>query len=95
MEDLALAMRSMGTLVTNQEVAALAKKYDRDNLGVITLLDFKQCIAEVQGKPDGADQIRSAFAIFDKYDSSGSMDLVEMKHILSRIGDPLTEEEIE
>ena len=39
--DLALAMRSMGTLVTDEEVSALIKKYDRDNIGVINLNDFK------------------------------------------------------
>ena len=52
-------------------------------------------MAEVQARPDGEDQIRQAFSIFDKYDQSGSLSLNELKHVLTRIGDPMKDEEID
>ena len=52
-------------------------------------------MAEVQARPDGEQQIRNAFSIFDKYDENGSLQISEMKHVMQRIGDPLAEEELD
>lgn len=51
-------MRAMGALISDNEVKVLIKKYDRDNTGFISFTDFKQCMAEIQGKPDNEDRIR-------------------------------------
>ena len=40
-------------------------------------------------KSDSIDDIKEAFSIFDK-DGSGTLRVAEMKHVMSRIGDPLT-----
>ena len=88
-DDVPLALRAMGALVSNEEVDQLLKKYDPDNTGVIDQNDYIACLAESMNKEDDEDQIRSSFAVFDKEDN-GLMPIEEMRHVLTRIGDPLT-----
>jgi calmodulin len=71
----------------------LLKKYDPDNIGTIDMNDFMACLAEVINKADSEMEIRGAFAVFDKEDN-GLMPVEEMRHVLTRIGDPLSLEEI-
>lgn len=52
-------------------------------------------MAEIQGKPDGEKNIRQAFSVFDKYSNQGDLNIAEMKHVLSRVGDPLAEQDLE
>lgn len=92
-DDVALAMRAMGALVSNNEVKALMKKYDSDGVGSIDLNDFIACMAEVMNKDDNPSEIRNSFSVFDK-DDNGLLPIEEMRHVLTRIGDPLSEEEI-
>jgi len=44
-------------------------------------------------KDDYAAQVREAFKIFDK-DGHGSIDIGEIKHILSNLGERMTDEEV-
>jgi Ca2+-binding EF-hand superfamily protein len=52
-------------------------------------------MAEIQAKPDGDKEIREAFSIFDKHDGIGSLKISEMKHVLERVGDTMSEEDLE
>ena len=88
-DDLGLALRSMGALVSQKEVLVLLQKYDPDNIGSIDLNDFIACVAEIVNKPDNESEIRNAFSVFDKEDN-GLMPIDEMRHVLTRIGDPLS-----
>jgi calmodulin len=92
-EDLGLALRSMGALVSNKEVQTLLRKYDPDNIGTIDLNDFIACMAEIVNKPDNESEIRGGFSVFDK-DDNGLLPVDEMRHVLTRIGDPMSQEEI-
>ena len=91
--DVILAMRAMGALVTEHEVKNLLKKYDPDRTGTIDVNDFIACMAEVVNKEDNEHEIRNAFSVFDK-DENGMLPIDEMRHVLTRIGDPLSHEEI-
>ena len=88
-EDVGLAMRAMGALVSNNEVKALLRKYDPDGIGTIDLNDFIACMAEVVNKDDNPGEIKNAFSVFDKEDN-GYLPIDEMRHVLTRIGDPLS-----
>ena len=92
-DDVPLAMRSMGALVTEKEVKTLLKKYDPDMTGTIDVNDFIACMSEVLNKDDSEQEIRNAFSVFDK-DDTGMLPIEEMRHVFTRIGDPLTQEEI-
>jgi Ca2+-binding EF-hand superfamily protein len=88
-EDVGLALRSMGALVSNKEVHTLLKKYDPDGTGTLDLNDFIACMAELINKSDSETEIKGAFSVFDKEDN-GLMPVEEMRHVLTRIGDPLS-----
>lgn len=92
-DDVCLAMRAMGALVTSKEVKNLLRKYDPDVTGTIDVNDFIACMAEVLHKDDSEAEIRNAFSVFDKNDT-GMLPVNEMRHVFTRIGDCLTQEEI-
>ena len=92
-EDVGLAMRSMGALVSAKEIKLLVAKYDPDKTGKIVQDDYIAMMSEVVNKPDDSDIIKSAFSAFDKQDN-GLLDIDEMKHVLTRIGDTLSPEEV-
>lgn len=92
-DDVCLAMRAMGALVTSKEVKNLLRKYDPDVTGTIDVNDFIACMAEVLHKDDSEAEIRNAFSVFDK-DDTGMLPVNEMRHVFTRIGDCLTQEEI-
>lgn len=50
-------------------------------------------MSEVVNKPDDQEIIKSAFSAFDKQEN-GVLDIEEMKHVLTRIGDTLSPEEV-
>lgn len=90
--DVGLAMRAMGALVTGKELRILLDKYDQDRTGKISQDDYINMLAEIDWSPDSPEEIRTAFASFDKSED-GMLDIEEMKHVLQRIGDVLTPEE--
>jgi calmodulin len=92
-DDVCLAMRAMGALVTEKEIKNLLRKYDPDSTGTIDVNDFIACMAEVVNKDDNENEIRNGFSVFDK-DDNGMLPVDEMRHVLTRIGDPLSQEEI-
>ena len=92
-EDIGLALRAMGALVTGKEIAIFVTKYDTDRTGKITQDDYINMLAEVDWTPDTPEDIRGAFSAFDKGED-GMLDLEEMRHVLQRIGDTLTPEEV-
>ena len=92
-ESIGLAMRSMGALVSAKELKLLVAKYDPDRTGKLGSDDYINMMAEVVDKPDDKDIIRSAFSAFDKQEN-GLLDIEEMKHVFTRIGDTLSPEEV-
>lgn len=88
-EDVGLAMRAMGALVSDGEVKTLLRKYDPDGTQTIDLNDFIACMAEVVNKEDNPSEIKNGFSVFDK-DDNGFLPTEEMRHVLTRIGDPLS-----
>lgn len=91
-EDVGLALRAMGALITGKEIQIFIEKYDSDRTGKISQDDYINILAEIEWKPDNTDDIRAAFSAFDKTEN-GLLSIDEMRHVLSRIGDTLTPEE--
>ena len=92
-DDVCLSMRAMGALVTEKEVKNLLRKYDPDCTGTIDVNDFIACMSEVLHKDDSEQEIRNSFSVFDK-DDTGMLPVEEMRHVFTRIGDSLTQEEV-
>lgn len=86
-------MRAAGCLVTDAEVTILAKRVDPYNTKYCELNDYLNCIFQVSQKDDSQLAIQNAFAAFDK-DDSGVVTVTELKHVLSKFGEPLKENEV-
>jgi calmodulin len=76
-----MALRALGLLANNQEVASLAMKLDPDRTGLLDLEDFLKCVVEMKSKPDTPEDIRAAFSVFDK-EGTGLLRVDEFLHVL-------------
>jgi calmodulin len=92
-EDIPLAMRAMGALVTQHQITQLIRKYDPDRTGKVVEQDYMRMMAEVKDTPDNLEMVKNAFSSFDKQ-GRGMLSSEEMKHVLTRIGDTLTPDEM-
>jgi len=93
-EDLGLALRSLGFIVTNSEVEELKNKYDPDGRReVIDLRDFLSCVVDVGNKIDGPEVILQSFSALDK-EETGLISIEEFRHVMTNLGDTLSNEEV-
>lgn len=95
-EDLGQCLRAAGCLCTDVEVQNLTIKYDPNNTWRIDFEDFKLCAQEltIHNEIDTVPEIENAFNVFDKHEN-GMINIDELKHVLSRIGDVMSKEEME
>ena len=93
-QDIGLALRAMGALINERDIILLTKKYDPTKSGKVSFDDYVNMMSEVVDKPDNPDLIKQSFSCFDK-SQTGRLDIDEMKHVLTRIGDVLSPEEIQ
>lgn len=87
-------LRALGQKPTKQELAQMVKEVDADGSGDV---DFAEFLAMMLRKIDEADvvkELRNVFSVFDK-DSSGTIDLEELRTAIRAIGEALTDEDIE
>jgi calmodulin len=91
--DLGLALRSAGALVTDQEVSQLVKKVDPYGSGYLEFNDFLLCFYQLSQKDKSDMAIRNSFRALDK-DNSGFVNASELKHVLSSIGESLSDGEV-
>lgn len=92
-QDVGLALRAMGALINDRDIKQLIKKYDLQKTGRIAFNEYLLMMSEVVDKNDNPDLIGQAFSGFDK-SQSGLLDIDEMKHVLTRVGDVLSPEEV-
>ena len=67
-------------------------QYDTDGSGKIELPEFCNMMAHKMSYAEDEEMIRLAFRALDK-DGSGTVCTKEFKHLMTNIGDPLSEEE--
>ena len=67
-------------------------QYDTDGSGKIELPEFCNMMAAKMSYAEDEEMIRLAFRALDK-DGSGTVCTKEFKHLMTNIGDPLSEEE--
>ena len=93
-EEFGMALRSAGLVITNKEAQVISDKYDLEGTGNIDLKSYLCAVAEHSAiRSAGEEDIRRAFSVFDK-NGDGLINVKEMSHVLSRIGDFLNEEEV-
>lgn len=91
--DLGLVIRSLGQNPTESEVDDIARNMIRaPSFGMPELL---QVMAKFMGEQrNKKDEIRESFSVFDR-DGTGMISAAELRHVMTNIGEKLTEQEVD
>ena len=72
----------------------MINEVDADGNGTIDFPEFLMLMSQKMKETDSEEDIKEAFRVFDK-DSSGFISAGELSHVMSNLGEKLTEEEVD
>jgi calmodulin len=87
-------MRSLGQNPTEAEVQDVINEVDADGTGTIELPEFLSWMAHKMKDTDAEEELIEAFKLFDR-DGNGFISAAELRHVMTNLGDNLTDEEID
>ena len=94
-DELKQVMGKLGPQVpTEQELAEMISSVDDDGNGEISFDEFLVLMKSRIGCPDPDQELRDAFAVFDT-DGSGAIDRKELKRLMKKLGQKLSEPELD
>ncbi|CAG0878600.1 unnamed protein product [Darwinula stevensoni] len=95
-KELGTVMRSLGQYPTEAELKDMINELDVHGNGMIDFPEFLIKIAKKMKESDkpSEEEIREAFRVLDK-DGNGFISTAELRHILTNVGEKLTNEEID
>lgn len=92
--ELGTVMRSLGQNPTETELQDIINEVDADGNGTIDFEEFLAMMAKQCMKADSEEELREAFKVFDK-DGNGYISAAELRHVMTNLGEKLTDEEVE
>lgn len=72
----------------------MINEVDADGAGAIDFPEFLTMMARKTKDTDSEEEIREAFKVFDR-DAKGSISAAELRHVLTSIGEKLTDDEVD
>merc|ERR1711966_600076 len=93
-KELGTVMRSLGQNPTEAELGDMINEVDADGNGTIDFPEFLTMMARKMKDSDSEEEIREAFRVFDK-DGNGFISAAELRHIMTNLGEKLTDEEVD
>ncbi|XP_072013440.1 calmodulin-like [Amphiura filiformis] len=93
-KELGTVMRSLGQNPTESELQELIDEVDADGNGTIDFAEFLTMMAKQMNELDQEEEIRNAFKVFDK-DGNGFISATELRHVMTNLGEKLTDEEVD
>ncbi len=85
-------LRAVGLNPTEKDVKQLVEEADAAGEGTIDFNQFLELLARTPSEGDSAEDMDEAFRVFDP-SASGTMSASELRHILTNMGEKMTEEE--
>nr|UPU99500.1 jGCaMP8f [synthetic construct] len=93
-KELGTVMRSLGLNPTEAELQDMINEVDADGDGTIDFPEFLTMMARKMKYRDTEEEIREAFGVFDK-DGNGYISAAELRHVMTNLGEKLTDEEVD
>lgn len=93
-KELGTVMRSLGQHPTEAELADMVREIDTDGNGQIDFNEFLNMMIIKMKDVITEDEIREAFLLFDN-DGNGYISSAELRHVMTSLGETLTDEEVE
>ncbi|MCJ1433603.1 hypothetical protein MMC27_002966 [Xylographa pallens] len=99
-KELGTVMRSLGQNPSESELQDMINEVDADNNGTIDFPEFLTMMARKMKDTDSEDEIRvdenikEAFKVFDR-DNNGFISAAELRHVMTSIGEKLTDDEVD
>ena len=94
MKEMGTLMRSLGQSPSEAEIQEIWDEMGTDGSGEIDFAEFCNTMARKMQEGDTEEDIRMAFAVFDK-DGSGQIDAAELRHLMTSMGEKLTDAEVD
>merc|ERR1712029_1220980 len=82
--------------LTEEQIAEFKEAFslfDKDGNGTIDFPEFLTMMARKMKDTDSEEEIREAFRVFDK-DGNGFISAAELRHVMTNLGEKLTDEEV-
>merc|ERR1711971_334485 len=93
-KELGTVMRSLGQNPTEAELMDMIQEIGADGSGTIDFPEFLTMMARKMKDSDSEEEILEAFKVFDK-DGNGFISAAELRHIMTNLGEKLTDEEVD
>ena len=85
-------LRALGAKPTPEEIQEMINEVDKDNSGRIEFNEFLELYSRKMNEPETEEDLIEAFRIFDR-DGNGLITRDELRHVMTTLGEKLTEEE--
>ena len=92
--ELGIVMRSLGQNPTEAELQDMINEVDADGSGTIDFPEFLSMMARKMTAADSEEELKEAFRVFDK-DGNGFISASELRHVMTNLGEKLTDEEVD
>jgi len=93
-KELGTVMRSLGQSPTEKELRDMVSEFDADGNGTIDFPEFLKMMARKMTDTDSEEEVKEAFRVFDK-DGSGWISGAEVRHVMSTMGETLSDDEVD
>ena len=93
-KELGTVMRSLGQNPTEAELQDMINEVDADGNGTIDFPEFSSLMARKMKDTDTEEELVEAFKVFDR-DGNGFISAAELRHVMTNLGEKLTDEEVD
>ncbi|XP_065294671.1 calmodulin-like [Dermacentor albipictus] len=93
-KELGTVMRSLGQNPTEAELSEIIAELDVDGNGTVDFPEFLALMSKKVRTTDTEEEIREAFRVFDR-DGKGFIVAAELRHVMTTLGEKLTNEEVD
>ncbi|KAL3873539.1 hypothetical protein ACJMK2_036639 [Sinanodonta woodiana] len=92
--ELGTVMASLGQTLTEEALQDMISAVDKDGNGEIDFLEFLTMMEKKMNNAYCEEEIREAFKVFDR-DGNGKISAAELRHVMTQLGEKLTDEEVD